>query len=171
MADFGIGFDRPNGGGGGVREVDAFAEELRRFAATVRGRVDLVVQGVAEETARRLAARMHVITGRLVGNWHVSLNVEDFSYDEAIRDAGRTEALARNLRTIALAQAGDRLFIQNNTPYLIYEEFGTRYRAPHPMVRSVTSEMPAIFAQVVARVRSEQVPTSILGRVRALFGY
>jgi HK97 gp10 family phage protein len=156
-------------GSPGGRRSDAFAQDIARWAQDTRLRVDAVVQGVAAEIATRLAQRTHVITGRLVGNWVASLNVEDFNYDAERFDPGRTEALARNLRAISLAQAGDRIFITNHTPYLIYEEFGTSRRPPHPIVRGVIAEIPQITGEVVARVRSGSTP-SIGQRVRAFFG-
>jgi hypothetical protein len=156
-------------GSPGGRRSDNFLPEIQRWAQDTRLRIDAVIQGVASEIVTRLAQRTPVLTGRLVGNWHASLNVEDFSYDPERFDPAREDALARNLRTISLAQAGDRIFITNHTPYLPFVEFGTSRRPPRAFVRGVMAEVPAITGEVVARVRSQSAPT-VGQRVRAFFG-
>lgn len=156
-------------GGPAGRRSDAFARDIARWAQDTRLRVDAVVQGIAAEVATRLAQRTPVLTGRLVGNWTASLNVEDFAFDPERFDPGREDALARNLRTISLAQAGDRIFITNHTPYLAFVEFGTSRMRPRAFVRGVMAEVPQITGEVVARVRSQNAPT-VGQRVRAFFG-
>ena len=149
--------------------AEDFNRVAKAFAEQARVSVDEVIRQSASEIVTRLAARTHVQTGRLVGNWRASLNVQDFFFDERKFDPGRTNAVAENLRIIANAQMGDRVFIQNNTPYLVHEEFGTAKRAGHPVVRQVAADIPNIVREVVARVRSQQPRQGLFARARAFF--
>ena len=128
-----------------------FALDVRRWAEAAKALPSRVQKEAASEVARRLSDRTHVLTGRLVGNWKASHGTPAIGGDEP-PDPSRNRAVARNLGVIQAAPAGAPIFIANGTPYILFEEFGTSRRAPHPVFRGIAAELPEIARVAAAKV-------------------
>lgn len=113
-----------------------------------------VVTGVVDEVAVRLIARTPVLTGTMVSNWTVSVDQPDPRYDQSHPDQGRTETLAKIRAALAAVRAGDQIYLNNGTPYLPYQEYGTRYLPARAFVRDTVAEVPGIVRVKVAEANA-----------------
>lgn len=148
-----------------------FLGAIQRFCDRAAYRQEAVVRDILTVAATRLNAETPVLTGASVGNWRVSVNARDDTFYPDRLDPGRATALAANLRTIGTVRPGQRVYVTNPTPWLVYWEYGTARMAPRPVVRSLQADLPSIARNAVARQRAAEAPRGYFeGVFRTLFG-
>jgi hypothetical protein len=156
--------------GGGLASNN-FVKAVGKFCDQAAYRSDEVVKSVLRTAVTRLAAETPVDTGASVGNWRVSVNRSDDTFYPDRLDKGRTLALGLNLAAIEGVKGGQRVYVTNPTPWLVYWEYGTAKMRPRPVVRTLQADLPAIAKRAIAEARSKEAPEGYFEGVwRTLFG-
>jgi hypothetical protein len=144
---------------------------VSRFCDRAAYRSDQVVKGILRSAVERLNTETPVLTGASVGNWRVSVNRSDDTFYPDRLDKGRTLALGLNLAVIETVKAGQRVYVTNPTPWLLYWEYGTARMAPRPIVRSLQADLPAIARRHILEWRKAEAPEGYFEGVwRTIFG-
>lgn len=130
--------------------VREFNRRLRAaFRTQVRGQAARFVRAVALEVLSRTVLRTPVDTGRLRGNWQLS--VASPSVEELAAEANPslvTQAGLAALGNYTADDLGTPVIIQNNVEYASFVEFGTTRMPPRPMLTAALEEVAAIFPSV-----------------------
>lgn len=103
-------------------------KEIKNLTRTFRGS--------AMEIFRGVILRTPVLTGRLIGNWRISVNSVDKSTSEELDPTG-ANAFGRTVRDTKKAKLGDSIYMTNNLDYAYLIENGkggTNGRKPVGMV-------------------------------------
>ena len=115
-----------------------FHQDILRFQARTKDKMDRAVQAVVREIATNVAKRTPVGTydfidegwqdedytpGALVANWRVTTNFSTLMQEDSLGPT-RDLAIARLEQEAKLAGAGSVVFIQNNSRYCEVLEFG-----------------------------------------------
>ena len=100
-----------------------FADRLRKIAERAEERAVDGVKLVALTTLSEVADGTPVDTGRAQGNWHLTVNLESF---EMLGIGGGAASEA----SLGALQSGDKVFVQNNLPYIRRLNFGHSKKLP-----------------------------------------
>lgn len=96
--------------------------DIARIMAKAKGNGEAIARKIALELQAKVIAKSPVDTGRLRGNWNVSLNLTDTV--EYSSDRSGSMAIARGIAELFSFKAGDSIYITNNLPYVAKLEFG-----------------------------------------------
>lgn len=139
-----MAFQRAGGAG--------FAAQVAAFAEGSRSQAERYVREVTAEVARRVVDATPVDTGELAGNWEVS---QSGAAPQSRRapDPSKGATKARVTAEAATLTLGRSAFVVNDTSYGPFVEYGTSRIPPRAFVRRTAADLPAIAAQVAARLR------------------
>lgn len=134
-----------------------FRLSLAKFAAKAGDRADEVMRVCALEMLSRICLRTPVDSGRLRGNWQVSIGApvtSEIDRKDKTENAGPTVAAGSSV--IARYTSGPSIWITNNLPYAVSIEYGLRRRkGPAAMIRLTQREFKGIVgASVVSAKRA-----------------
>lgn len=124
----------------------SFEVALNRFVKeTVPEKHSQLVRAVSLQVLNGVVLKSPVDTGRMRGNWIVSVNAESRA-TSANTDKSGQETINSGLAVIGGAPAFARIVVQNNLPYAGRLEDGHSRQAPQGMVRLTVAEVEAQFA-------------------------
>ena len=142
--------------------TNSFSADISKFVTKTKIRADLVVKKVAFEALKAIVGRTPVDTGRCRGNWRVSINSVDTTYDydyaaegdslESKGAAAGQKAINAGNSKIVLYKLGETIFITNNLDYSYSLEYGSSKQAPQGMLKITFEELVAYFEKLVKLV-------------------
>jgi hypothetical protein len=140
--------------------IRQFSADLSKFRKVLRGRMDLVVQGVTEECAKEMivggehSPGTPVDTGNARASWWISINSMGAAPNTAVFGDGTQGSLSLVEMQLLGAKAGDTVYILNNAEYIQELERGHSKQAPLGFVRLTAAAGQAIVDRVVERILS-----------------
>jgi len=117
----------------------SFSDDIKRFNEKVEKRATKLFRGTALSLFGRIITRTPVDTGRLRGNWQVTLNTSP----KGILDSTKVQ----DTGVMKAAKLGDSIYIINNLPYAEVIENGSSKQAPQGMVKVTVAEFKSIVAR------------------------
>ena len=117
----------------------SFSSDIGKWNDKVEKAATKIFRGTALSLCGKIIVRTPVDTGRLRGNWQVTLNAAPTGILDStkVQDAGDAKR----------AKLGDSVYIINNLPYAEVIENGSSKQAPQGMVKVSVAE----FKNIVAR--------------------
>lgn len=130
----------------------SLADDLRKYAAKYKLRMETVAQAVPVELTRRVILASPVDKGRFRANWNVSTGKPDLATTEDTdKDGGKTISRAQAVKV----QLGDDVYTTNNLPYAKPLEEGSSTQAPHGMVATSIRAFEAATKKAVNDAKSK----------------
>ncbi|MDO5554723.1 MAG: hypothetical protein Q4G68_13275 [Planctomycetia bacterium] len=97
----------------------------------------------AQDIMAELVERTPVRTGTARGNWNLSLNEPDRTFDAGHADASGTVTINRGCEKLNDFVPGDKIIMTNATPYIGLLESGVSRQSPGGMVSAVATRLAA----------------------------
>lgn len=129
-----------------MSDAKVWALEINRdWAAQMESLTD-AVQYIGFEAINKIDKRTPVDTGRLRGNWNMSVGAPDTTVRETTDKSGGA-TVARNSAVVESypEQGFPPMFLQNNLPYAEVREHKPSSQHPGGMVAITTAELAAIW--------------------------
>ena len=127
----------------------SFSRQIAEFNEKTKRKVTKATRGIALDLFSRVILRTPVDTGRLRGNWFVSIEKPNKNISESFDKSGST-ALTSALSSVNKMKLGQKIYLTNNLPYASAIEHGhSQGQAPQGMVKVTVNEFKRI-----ARVHS-----------------
>lgn len=103
-------------------DVATLGIDINRIIEKTKGNASQIARKVGFELQNRVIMKSPVDTGRLRGNWTISMNSIDVT--EYAADKTGMASISRGLSELSRFNAGDTIFITNGLPYASKLEFG-----------------------------------------------
>ena len=121
--------------------VGAFANVISRWSSNTKRDYTRATQAAVEELFSLIVLRTPVDTGRARANWTVGLGAPNTTFNQAWFDKSGEDTISRARSVIRRMAQGETAYIGNQTPYVIYLEYGHSGQAPAGMVRISVADM------------------------------
>ena len=122
----------------------SFSKQIAAFNEKAKSRATKVTRGIALDLFSRIILRTPVDTGRLRGNWFVSIEEPIKNTTEGFDKSGAS-ALTSALSTVNKMKLGQKIYLTNNLPYASAIENGhSQGQAPQGMVKVTINEFKRI---------------------------
>lgn len=116
----------------------AFADDLHKFNLEVEKYANQDFRSFALKAYQLVLKRTPVLTGTAKGNWRVSLDSPDYTYEKLERPIDNSH---KGNETINNATVKNDIYISNSVPYILRLENGYSRQAPEGMVAITVEEM------------------------------
>jgi hypothetical protein len=122
-----------------------------------------VARKVALELQAKVIEKSPVDTGRLRGNWNVSLNLLDTT--EYSADISGGTAISRGIGELFSFKVGDSIYITNNMPYVAKLEFGL-YGEGEKTAGGYSKQAPQGFVRITYKDVINDIENILRGAVK-----
>lgn len=117
----------------------SFVVDLRKFGANTMEQATQVVKKIATDVLTSVVLRTPVDTGRARANWQVGVGKYDRNIIET-EDKQGSLAISKGKSAMSGTEAGDKIYVVNNLPYIQRLEEGHSQQAPQGMVALTLQE-------------------------------
>jgi hypothetical protein len=122
--------------------MGSYSADITEFVRKTGIKSDVILRKLALQALRGVVLKTPVLTGRLRGNWRLSLNRIDLTADWNKKDPVGAKTIDEGNNTIAQAHFGDVICISNNLPYAQkIEDGGSPVKAPEGMLKVTFQEI------------------------------
>jgi hypothetical protein len=125
----------------------SFEDQIRAWQVKTERKLDEVPRKVVFEMFRRIVLKTPVDVGRARSNWQPSIGSPATGTIDAPDKSGNA-TIAKAKAILAVANAGDTIYLSNNLPYIRRLEEGYSQQAPAGMVALTVQEFAAIVKQI-----------------------
>lgn len=126
----------------------SFTADISRFVEKANGNSDIVVRKIGLDLFGRVVRKTPVDTGRLRGNWFLTVNLPSSQYVESNLDKSGAKSISDAQSKIGLYNSGvNAIYITNNAPYAMrIETTGYSKQAPQGMARISVMEIAGKYS-------------------------
>lgn len=129
-----------------------FKAQLGTWATRAGDKLDALLRQSAYEVAERVVRDTPVDTGFLRGNWQPSIGIEPTVQEKAADPSGAATMADIGL-TFEGVQAGDRVWLINNTAYGPFVESGTSKTPGRFFVADNVKAWPAVVEKIAQELK------------------
>ena len=133
----------------------------KKAMASLRGRLDKVLQLSVAEATKRVTERNPIDTGRSAANWEVAVGTPKRSADYSRREADIIPQYRSNLEAVREADVGNKVYLTNGIHYVQYLEglagAPTSPKAPQGIYRITAVEMKPIIRRLIRQVSRQPI--------------
>lgn len=133
----------------------SFEGDIKKFRKKSLARTLDVKRAVAIKLFSAVILDTPVLTGRLRGNWRISLNQADRTVSETDKDKSGSLVTTLIGRTAGTADIDDTIILSNSLPYVARIEYEghSSVKAPQGMVRKNVARFRALLAEALGEDR------------------
>lgn len=137
------------------RGFRTFGTALNKIGARVDASVDQSHRAVGLELLKRVVFLTPWKTGRLRGNWQVTLDLPAAGAIERFADEAGEPTISAGSTVIGGAKAHNIIWLHNGVPYARYIEDGTPRIAAFAMAKRAAAEVRPIAKQLAEKLLRE----------------